>query len=103
MELYILLRNPAVVERPLGAVRAVEICQAYRANRHWRVIDYPGGLMSNIWRHAAESGRGRRTILDARLAYTLRHHGVTEFATRDLAHFQGFGFTEVWDPIPEKA
>jgi toxin-antitoxin system PIN domain toxin len=103
MELYILLRNPAVVERPLDSARAVGICRAYRENRHWRIIDYPGGLMSKIWRYAAEPGRGRRTIFDARLACTLRHHGVTEFATRDLTHFQDFGFTRVWDPILEAA
>jgi hypothetical protein len=33
------------------------------------------------------------------LAYSLRHHGVTEFATRNLDHFQDFGFSRVWDPL----
>lgn len=99
MELYVLLRNPAVVERPLGPAGAVRLCQAYRGNRNWRIIDYPGGLMPKIWRYAGEDGRGRRTIFDARLAFTLLHHGVTEFATRDLAHFQEFGFSRVWDPL----
>ena len=103
VELYILLRNPAVVERPLDSTRAVALCQAYRENPHWRIIDYPGGLMPKIWRFAAESGRGRRTIFDARLAFTLRHHGVTDFATRDLAHFQDFGFTRIWDPLQRSA
>lgn len=99
MELYVLLRNPAVVEHPLSPGGAVRICQAYRENRQWRIIDYPGNLMSKIWRYAAEPTRGRRTIFDARLAFTLRHHGITEFATRDLEHFQDFGFVRVWDPL----
>jgi len=99
MELYVLLRNPAVVEHPLSASRAVAMCQAYRENRYWRIIDYPGGLMSKIWLYASGPDRGRRTIFDARLAYTLRHHGVNEFATRDLAHFQDFSFARVWDPL----
>jgi toxin-antitoxin system PIN domain toxin len=103
IELYVLLRNPAVVEHPLSAARAVEICMTYRENRHWRIIDYPGNLMSRIWRYTAEPGRGRQTIFDARLAYTLRHHGVTEFATRDLDHFQDFGFDKVWDPLQRTA
>jgi len=37
---------------------------------------------------------------DTRLALTLQHHGVTEFATRNDAHFTGFGFTRVWNPLP---
>ena len=40
-------------------------------------------------------GRVRRP-----LALTLRHHGVTEFATRNEAHFTNFGFTRVWNPLP---
>ena len=39
-------------------------------------------------------------MFDARLALTLRHHGVTEFATRNEAHFTHFGFTRVWNPLP---
>jgi hypothetical protein len=45
-------------------------------------------------------GAGRRIIFDARLALTLRHHGVTEFATRNQAHFTPFGFHRVWNPLP---
>jgi predicted nucleic acid-binding protein len=99
--LYVLLRNPAVVERPMSPASAVEICQAFRENRNWRILDYPGGLMPAVWRYAAGPDRGRRTIFDARLAFTLRHHGITELATRDLSHFQDFGFSRVWDPTEE--
>ena len=42
---------------------------------------------------------GRRVVFDARLALTLRHHGVTEFATRNEIHFTGFGFARVWNPL----
>ena len=57
LELYQLLRNPAVVTRPLEAPEAAEVCQ------------------------------------------TLRHHGVDEFATRNVNDFPDFGFSRVWDPI----
>jgi predicted nucleic acid-binding protein len=30
---------------------------------------------------------------------TLRHHGVDEFATRNINDFKDFGFSRVWDPI----
>ena len=99
IELYVLLRNPAVVTRPLGAARAVEACHRYRQNRSWTVVDYPGSLMDEVWRRIARPATGRRGVFDTRLALTLRHHGVREFATTNLKHFQGFGFDRVWDPL----
>ena len=38
-------------------------------------------------------------MFDARLGFTLRHHGVREFATRNIKDFDGIGFGRVWDPI----
>jgi uncharacterized protein len=99
IELYVLLRNPAVVRRPLSAPAAAEVCGAYRRNRRWRVVDYPGGLMDAIWRNAAAPTFARRRLYDARLAATLRHHGVTELATRNTRDFEGYGFRRVFDPI----
>ncbi len=98
-EFYVLLRNPAVVEKPLSAEKAFEVCQRYRQNINWIVIDYPGGLMKEIWERASRPDLGRRSIFDARLALTLRHHGVSEFATRNVRHFQDYGFKHVWDPL----
>lgn len=99
VELYGLVRNPAVVERPLSPEQAVAICQQFRQNRHWLVIDYPGGLMGELWRRAAGQEFARRRIYDVRLALTLRHHGVTELATRNTRDFHDFGFARVWDPL----
>lgn len=103
VELYVLLRNPAVLKEPLAPVEAVALIQTFREHPTWRLIDYPGetsAIMDEIWRRAAQSGVGRRVIFDARLALTLRHHGVTEFATRNETHFSGFGFSRVWNPLP---
>lgn len=44
---------------------------------------------------------GIREIYDARLAYTLLRHGVTEFATRNPKHFARYGFSRIWNPIDE--
>lgn len=99
VELYVLLRNPAVVTNPLSAESAASVCQAYRRNPHWRVVDYPGGLMEDIWLRAAEDAFGRRAIFDARLALTLRYHGVTEFATANVRHFADYGFSKIWNPL----
>jgi toxin-antitoxin system PIN domain toxin len=99
VELYVLLRNPAVVASPLSAGMAVETCRGFRSNPFWRVIDYPGALMEEIWRRAAQPETGRRSIFDARLALTLRHHGVSGFATGNVKHFGDYGFERVWNPL----
>jgi len=99
-ELYGLLRNPAVVAKPLAPAAAVAIIQRFRGNRCWRVVDYPGNrLMDEVWRRAAQPGFARTNLYDVRLALTLRYHGVAEFATRNLKHFQHYGFAKVWDPL----
>ncbi|MCX6929193.1 MAG: VapC toxin family PIN domain ribonuclease [Verrucomicrobia bacterium] len=103
IELYVLLRNPAVLSSPLDPSDAVSLIQAFRQHPTWRLIDYPGetaNVMDDLWRLAAQPHRGRRIVFDARLALTLRHHGVTEFATRNETHFSGFGFTRLWNPLP---
>jgi uncharacterized protein len=102
VELYVLLRNPAVLKHPLDPTDAVSIIQTLRQHPTWTLIDYPGsasGVMEEVWRFAAQPNIGRRIIFDARLALTLKHHGVTEFATRNDTHFSGFGFTRVWNPL----
>lgn len=55
--------------------------------------------MNEVWVLAATPRIARRRLFDARLALTLRHHGVDEFATRNLNGFTDFGFSRVWDPI----
>lgn len=102
IELYGLLRNPVTRRPPLAAAAAVQIVGRLRRHPTWRVVDYPGPparIMDEVWRRAGTTDFPRRAIFDARLALTLRHHGVTEFATRNTSDFAGFGFERVWDPL----
>lgn len=102
VELYVLLRNPAIARRPLSAGAAVEIVQRLRANPRWDILGYPGPaarLMDELWKQAAQPGFARRKVFDARLALTLRHHGVREFATANASDFTDFGFERVWNPM----
>lgn len=102
VELYVLLRNPAVLKHPLDPADAVSIIQTFRQHPTWALLDYPGdssGVMDEVWRLAAQPNLGRRVVFDARLAFALRHQGVTQFATRNEAHFAGLGFTRVWNPL----
>ncbi len=99
VELHGLLRNDLLFERPLAAPAAVETIQRLRHHPFWELVDYPGGLMESVWTHAAAPKLARRRIYDIRLALTLRHHGVTEFATANVKDFAGFGFTRIWNPL----
>jgi toxin-antitoxin system PIN domain toxin len=102
VELYLLARNPVICRKALGAPEAVAMIRQLSANPAWRLVDYPGpehALSERLWRLAASPDFARRRISDARLALTLRHHGVTEFATSNVRDFEGFGFQRVWDPL----
>ncbi len=98
IELYQLLRNPAVVARPFDGPEAAQVCQTFRRNSRWAVIEN-APVMRDVWVLAGTPGIARRRLFDARLALTLRHHGVDEFATRNINDFKDFGFSRVWDPI----
>ena len=98
VELYLLLRNPAVLTRPYSASTAAETVQMFRANPNWRLVEN-APVMNEVWRFAARRDVARRRIIDARLALTLRHHGVTTLVTRNVRDFDGFGFKKVLNPF----
>jgi len=98
LELYQLLRNPAVLPAPLSAPDAAGVCETWRNNPRWAVIEN-APIMDKLWTIARRPDIARRAVFDARIALTLRHHGVTDFATRNTADFEGFGFTRVINPI----
>jgi len=100
IELYILLRNPAVLENPLSSCHAVEICHRYRQNPNWRLVEN-APIMDSVWEKANTNKFARRRIFDLRIALTLQHHGVTEFATANTKDFQNLGLTRVWNPLLE--
>ena len=98
VELYLKLRNEKIFSRPLSAEKAAAVCQSYRNNRSWVLIE-SAPIMHEVWRQAAEGQFAFRRIIDLRLALTLRHHGVTEFATANEKDFQDVGFSRLWNPV----
>ncbi len=98
VELYVLLRNPAVVSHPLGAAEAAAACRPFRAHPRWALIEN-APVMSRLWELVAAPGCPRRRIFDARIGLTLLHHGVRELATRNVKDFDGLGFERVFDPL----
>lgn len=98
VELYVLLRNPKILKNPLSGAEAVKIVDSYRRHPKWKLIEY-APVMQKIWPEAAGHQFPRRQIFDLRVAYTLQHHGVTEFATANTKHFENLGFQKVWNPL----
>lgn len=96
------LRNPTIFPKPKSARAAAEFCSTLRANTAWEIGDYEPDVAELLWNWAAETKTGFRHIIDARLAFTLRHHGVTHFATANVEDFRGFGFDRVWNPLAEE-
>jgi len=99
LEIYMQLRNPAVFKRPRTAREAAAFCEILRINPAWEYADYEPEVAQPLWQWAAKTTSGFRHIIDARLALTLTHHGVTHFATANPKHFGGFGFKKVWNPL----
>jgi uncharacterized protein len=98
VELYLKLRNEKIFPRPLTGPQAAAVCQTYRKNRAWTLIE-AAPVMEEVWTQAAGSGFAFRRIIDLRLAQTLRHHGVTNFATANEKDFAELGFDRVWNPL----
>ncbi len=98
VEFYLALRNPAVVSVPLEPGEAVTECGMFRRHPCWAVGEEVP-VMDRVWKEASQPGFARRRIIDARLAFTLQAHGVTEFATVNVKDFQAFGFQRVWNPL----
>jgi toxin-antitoxin system PIN domain toxin len=100
VELYNLLRNPAVMKKPLSAAKAAALVGQYlKFPTVTRAENAP--IMDEAWKLAARSGFPRRRIFDVRLGLTLLHHGVTRFATANVKDFEGLGFQKVWNPLAE--
>lgn len=101
VEVYMQLRNPAVLGKPLSGPESAAFCDQLRSNPLWQHLDYDPEVSGALWRWARATKSGFRRIIDARLALTLLHHGVTHFATTNVKDFEEFAFERVWNPLDE--
>jgi len=102
LELYGLLRNTAVLRKPMRATRAAEVCDAFRNHPYWQLVGFPPDsrpFHDALWSRLRTESMARRRAYDVRLALTLIRQGVTEFATVNMKDFHGLGFQRVWNPL----
>lgn len=105
LELYGLLRNPAVLARPLAAEQAFDVCNAFRHHPRWQLVGFPPdsrAFHDLLWPRLREKSLARRRVYDWRAALSMLRQGVTEFATVNVRDFEGFGFARVWNPLESK-
>jgi uncharacterized protein len=98
VELYLLLRNPLVLKKPLTPKAATSVTKGYLGLPRVKRAEF-APVMDEVWRMAARPQFARRRIIDVRLALTLRHHGVTRLATANTKDFKDLGFSRVWSPL----
>ena len=102
VELYVLLRNPAVLGKPLAPPDAVRVCDEFRRHPAWQIIGFPSdsrAFHDAYWPRLAARDFARRRAYDYRLALSLIRQGVQDFATVNVEDFDGFGFRRVWNPL----
>ena len=87
IELYMLLRNPAVLKKSLTPPQGASFCDQLRQNCNGQHFDYHHEVSGRLWKLAGATISAFRRIIDARLALTLEHHGVTHFATVNTQDF----------------
>src|SRR5690606_10982882 len=99
-ELYRLLRHPKVMAKPLSAAAAVEQIVWFREDTGFLHCGYEESRWAGVMQAlAAQGGRSGLLVHDAVLAETLRAQGVTQFHTRNVSDFVGFGFFDVVNPL----
>lgn len=98
-EYYRLVRNPRVLESPLGAPAAARFVDFFRRSLGARHCAYEPRLFGAVMERARAAEFPARRIFDLVLAETLKHHGVTRFYTHNPKDFEELGYFEVIDPI----
>jgi len=104
-EFYLLLRNPAILQKPLEAAAAADVVASYRRHPRWKCVGFPGqsrALHDALWTYAAASDFPRRRLFDVRTALALQSFGVREFATANTRDFLNLGFHRLWNPLQDR-
>ena len=98
-ELYRLLRNPAILQKPLTSEQAVACSQWYRESSGWLQCAWEPALMKELYPFWKNSAFPPRNIFDLKLAITLKSHGVKGFYTRNTKDFTDLDFFTLYNPL----
>jgi len=99
LELYRLLRNPAVLTQPLGAGEAAAVVSWHRDKSGWLHCAWESGMMDRLASFWKDTSFLPRLTFDLVLALTLKTCGVREFRTRNTKDFENSGFFTLVNPL----
>jgi predicted nucleic acid-binding protein len=98
-ELYRLLRNPAVLQKPLSAKQAANTINWYRKNSGWLQCAWEPSMMEELKHIWEDDNFPARRSFDSILAVTLKAYEVNNFYTRNSKDFDKLGFFNVINPL----
>ena len=99
LELYSLLRNPKVMEKPLKAGQAFDAVRFFRESSGWEHCVFESSFFETLSRFLGDPLFPARRTFDAILAVTLSLNGVRTFYTRNVKDFKDIGLFKVVDPV----
>jgi len=100
-EFYRALRNPRIIEHPLGHQQALDQITFLREKSGVRHCAYETVFWPELYRDNLNKNPKSAHIFDRVLAVTLKQNGVTRFYTRNTKDFSNAGFKELINPIDE--
>jgi len=98
-ELYRLLRNATVLQRPLSGSEAADLLLYYREKTGWHRCAWELPFMNELVPFIGRNDFRPRRFFDVVLAITLKRNGVKRLYTRNVKDFEGLDFFEVVNPI----
>jgi uncharacterized protein len=99
IETYRALRNPAVLQNPLGPLDAWALVNFYREEAGCQRCCYELEMWPQVEQYLKSKRFEARRTFDAVLAVTLISHAVDSFYTRNTKDFRQFGFSKLINPI----
>jgi predicted nucleic acid-binding protein len=98
-ELYRLLRNPVVLEKPLSATEAADVVKWYRSTSGWLRCAWDPEMMPTVEAHWRTAEFSRKNTFDLILAASLEQNGVAVLYTRNTTDFENLRLIDVKNPI----
>lgn len=98
-DLYARLRSPQLNRTPASAAKASAAIKRLRQNPHWALMDYPGGLMNELWAMAARVDCTPQKLKEFKWVLTFKHHRIAALATAQPENYAGLGIKRVFNPL----
>ena len=99
LELYNLLRNPKVLQKPLTGKSAIHAIRVVRENSGFQHCAFESSFFSPLSSILSDRNFHYRRTFDVVLALTLSLNGVRTFYTRNTKDFSSFGLFNVVNPL----